>query len=390
MATTASPLRHPRESAGEPASLPGASSRIPWFLWCGALAVTLALIGGAWDVAWHRSIGRDTFWTPAHMAIYSCGLLVGIVSAFLILSTTFFHGPLRSRSVRIFGLRGPLGAFLAAWGGLAMLVSAPFDDWWHNAYGLDVKIVSPPHTLLMLGICIACIGVLLLCAGDERTPSRQRLFLYVGGMITAQQMFFLMEATWDVRLHSLAPYIALAVPIPFFLALLSRASGHRWAATSAAAVYTLFNIAGILLLPLFPAQPKLGPVFFPVTHFVPAKFPILILAPAVCLDLLFTRFKPRNSWKLAIVAGVLFTVVLLVVEWPFASFLMTRFAANRFFGTGYFDFSTRPMSPDRLRHFVNPTHGPALLLGIARAMLYAILTTWLGLQAGEWMRRLRR
>ena len=24
-----------------------------------------------------------------------------------------------------------------------MLTSAPFDDWWHNAYGLDVKITQP-------------------------------------------------------------------------------------------------------------------------------------------------------------------------------------------------------------------------------------------------------
>ena len=43
--------------------------RAPWYLWFGALAVTSASIGGAWDVSWHRSIGRDTFWTPAHLAI---------------------------------------------------------------------------------------------------------------------------------------------------------------------------------------------------------------------------------------------------------------------------------------------------------------------------------
>ena len=36
-----------------------------------ALAVTSAMIGGRWDVSWHESIGRDTFWTPAHMAILS-------------------------------------------------------------------------------------------------------------------------------------------------------------------------------------------------------------------------------------------------------------------------------------------------------------------------------
>ena len=125
---------------------------IPWYLWCVALAVTSVTIGAHWDVSWHRSIGRDTFWTPAHMAIYLCGVLAGICCGYLILNTTFRRPPeLVASSVGVFGFRGPLGAFLAAWGGIAMLTSAPFDNWWHNAYGLDVKIVSPPHTLLILG-----------------------------------------------------------------------------------------------------------------------------------------------------------------------------------------------------------------------------------------------
>ena len=67
--------------------LPGPG--VPWYVWCGALAVTSAAIGGAWDVSWHRSIGRDTFWTPAHMAIYACGVLAAIVCGYLILATTF-------------------------------------------------------------------------------------------------------------------------------------------------------------------------------------------------------------------------------------------------------------------------------------------------------------
>ena len=29
-----------------------------------------------------------------------------------------------------------------------MIVSAPFDNWWHNAYGLDVRIISHPHMVL--------------------------------------------------------------------------------------------------------------------------------------------------------------------------------------------------------------------------------------------------
>src|SRR5437763_786381 len=119
-------------------------ARIPWYLWCSALAVTSAYIGGYWDISWHRSIGRDTFWTAPHMAIYACGVLAGIASAYLIFNTTFGPGgAMRAASVRIWGLYGPLGAFICAWGGVAMLASAPFDDWWHNAYGLDVKIISP-------------------------------------------------------------------------------------------------------------------------------------------------------------------------------------------------------------------------------------------------------
>src|SRR5205085_8826535 len=88
-------------------------SDIPWYLWCSALAVTSAYIGGYWDISWHRSIGRDTFWTPPHMAIYACGVLAGICSAYLILTATLGRDiPLRDASVRIWGLVGPLGAFI--------------------------------------------------------------------------------------------------------------------------------------------------------------------------------------------------------------------------------------------------------------------------------------
>src|SRR5207249_10910717 len=103
---------------------------IPWYLWASIVGVTSAMVGVHWDIFWHRSIGRDTFWTPPHMAIYLCGVLAGISSAYLILSTTFGRAAgVGDAAVRIWGFTGPLGAFVAAWGGIAMLTSAPFDDW---------------------------------------------------------------------------------------------------------------------------------------------------------------------------------------------------------------------------------------------------------------------
>jgi hypothetical protein len=375
-------------------------SAIPWYIWLGVAAITSSSIGGAWDVSWHRSIGRDTFWTPAHMAIYACGVLAGIICSWLIVESTFMRdSELSAASVSVFGLRAPLGIFLAGWGCVAVLTSAPFDNWWHNAYGLDVKIVSPTHALLILGLRGISTGVMFLILAamnraaehDETTFKRlQMLLVYVGGLAIVGQMFFVQEYTWDVKLHQAAAYIAMGIGLPVIFAALSQASRWRWAATSMAAVYTFFLIAEILILPLFPAQPKLGPVFNPVTHMIPAKFPILIVVPALALDLFWQRVKKWKPWQIALVSGVLFIAVLTAVEWPFANFLMTDASKNRFFGTIYFDYNSRPMSWDRMRQWFQPDHGFALFAGLVRAAVYASISTWIGLQFGRWMRSVQR
>ena len=59
-------------------------TRIPWYIWCATLAVTSVIIGAHWDISWHTSIGRDTFWTPAHGAIYLCGVLAGIAFGYFV------------------------------------------------------------------------------------------------------------------------------------------------------------------------------------------------------------------------------------------------------------------------------------------------------------------
>ena len=378
------------------------SATVPWYIWCGALAVTSATIGGAWDVSWHRSIGRDSFWTPAHMAIYACGVLAAIVCGYLILSYTFGRSAeLKAASVNVLGFRAPLGAFIAAWGGIAMITAGPFDNWWHNAYGLDVKIVSPPHALLILGIRGVGVGILFLilsamnrAATDQSQPSDrsfsnlQRIFLYVGGLIVGGQMFFLLEFTWGPHLHSVSPYVAMGIALPLVFAILSQASRHRWAATSGAAVYTIFAIAEILILPLFPAQPKLGPVYYPVTHMVPTSFPILIFVPAIALDLLWQRTRSWKPWQTALVSGFVFIAILTIVEWPFANFLMSKASENRFFGTMYFDYGTRPEFT--MRRFINPDGGITLFSGLFRAAIYGSIGTWIGLSFGRWMRSVQR
>ncbi len=356
------------------------------------------MIGVHWDISWHRSIGRDTFWTPAHIAIYLCGVLSGISCGYLILSTTFTnHSPARESSVEIWKFRAPLGAFIAAWGGIAMLVSAPFDDWWHSAYGLDVKILSPPHVVLAAGMITVEIGALILILGamnrakGELRRRLEWLFLYVGGMILVALLVVLMEYTFRVYLHSARFYLAIALTAPVVLAGVARASGRRWGATTVAAIYTVFLLGFQWILPLFPAEPKLGPVYQKVTHFVPPEFPLLLIVPAVALDLLRNKMGGRKAWLEALLAGTAFLAVFLAVEWPFANFLMSPAARNRFFGAHYFDYNL-PSTSYYVRYLFFPLEKAPGEFGriLAEAFLGAILSVRAGLAWGGWMRRIER
>jgi hypothetical protein len=182
----------------------------------------------------------------------------------------------------------------------------------------------------------------------------------------------------------------MGIGVPVLLALFWQASRFRWAATTASVIYMLFIVAEILILPLVPAQPKLGPVFFPVTHLVPAKFPVLLVVPALALDLLWQRTREWKPWKLALVSGVVFVAILFAVEWPFANFLLSHASQNRFFGTIYFDYNARPNGYDRMRRFYEPEYGFALVKGLVIACVCAIASTWVGLGFGRWMRGVQR
>ena len=373
-------------------------SGIPWYLWCSALAVTAAYVGGYWDISWHRSIGRDTFWSPPHMAIYACGVLAGLSSGYLILTTTFGrNAPLRDVSVRIWGFVGPLGAFMSAWGGVAMLTSAPFDDWWHNAYGLDVKIISPPHMVLAAGFFGIEFGtVMLLLAFMNRSDRHvqwplQKLFLYVGGTVVCESLLLKMEYISRSDMHSALFYIVVMLGTPGVLVGIAVASRQRWACTIMAAVYTAFGLAFLWILPLVPAEPKLGPVYQQVTHMVPWEFPLLVIVPALAIDLILQRWNARRTIVGGVVIGLVFLITFIAVQWPFANFLMTPLARNRFFGTAYMDFSTPAQSfYARNEFYASEATSMQFWRGMVVAFLISCLTMWVALHAGRAMQRVRR
>jgi len=65
------------------------SAAMPWYLMTMLLGSTGIAVGILWDLSWHLSIGRDTFWSPPHVAVYFGGVLAGLSCGALALRTTF-------------------------------------------------------------------------------------------------------------------------------------------------------------------------------------------------------------------------------------------------------------------------------------------------------------
>src|SRR5262249_22497333 len=212
MSTTTIGTHHPSVGIAQERVVQAASA--PWLSWAGLIASAAIATGVYWDISWHMTIGRDSFWTPAHLLIQFGAVVAGLASSSVIFRTTFAGSPEAKRvSVNVLGFLGPLGAFILAWGGAAMLTSAPFDNWWHEAYGLDVKIVSPPHMLLALGIFgINWGAVFLTVAQMNRSEGRDRklleyLLLATGGFIVIQMMTIKLENTGRIFQHSAFSYV---------------------------------------------------------------------------------------------------------------------------------------------------------------------------------------
>jgi hypothetical protein len=374
---------------------PTTTGAVSWTIYAVLFASTSVVLGVIWDISWHRTIGRDTFWTPAHLAIYLGGVVSGLTCGWLALRTTFAGSTAdREASVRFWGFRAPFGAWVSIWGAIAMLTSAPFDDWWHNAYGLDVKIISPPHMVLAAGIGAIQAGAMLMAlarqnrAGGERRDLN-RLFLFGAGLLLLLAATVATEYTQRWDMHQSLFYQVSAGVFVFFLVSAARASRTRWPATTVALVYAALTMFMLLLLPLFPGQPLLGPIFVQVDRFMPPDFPLLLFAPALAIDVLMRRVAPGawRDWGLAAMLAAAFVVTFLAVQWPFADFLVSPWARNDFFGSHRMDYGVPPDLQARW-YQLNPPDN--LVAGLAIAVAIGFVSARFALWWGNWMSRVQR
>ncbi|GAB4014934.1 hypothetical protein [Spirosoma koreense] len=385
---------------------------IPTYIYAVVFSSFCVVMGLLWDIMWHMSIGRDGLFAPPHMVIYVGAVVAGLFSAYQILNLTFTKNhPARAGAVRFWGIfYGSLGAMFCVWGALAMLTSAPFDDWWHNTYGLDVQILTPPHTILIIGIMTvqfgAIVGILALqnqyrntLLTPSATSTRLKwLFAIAAGLLLTMLFSMFAESLTRSQTHGSRFYITAAIVFPFYLTAMGRASLLRWPVTVISGLFMLFLLLPSWVLQYFPATPRLGPVLNPITHYQPFLFPPLLVLPAFVMDWLMHRFdnsatgKKVNDWLLAGLIGIAFLLVLLIVQWPFGEFLHTSPSArNGFFLSYSYGYNRLPDSP--YRYAYNPERIQPLAdfaIGFGKALLYAAVSARIGLLWGNWMKRVVR
>src|SRR6266545_481998 len=263
----------------------------------GLVGLGLGWAGSTWDVAWHRALGRDTFWSPPHLAMYIGTTLVGI-SSLVAIGTASRGRHTQSLQLAIGPLHVERSLALVGFGALTIISAAPLDDLWHRMYGRDVDIWSPPHMVAVVGAMLAYSGWAAAAALDiPRIVPRWRnalVAVLIGGLagtfVFGMNFYFVFAWSREALLY---PVIVCAT-IPFALAGGALLLQQRFAATTVALAYATLNLVSFSVLS------GLG--------WPPSAFAPLVVAGALAVDLIRTRARSPLA------VGIAFAATFIVAE----------------------------------------------------------------------------
>ena len=160
--------------------------------WLMLILALQAELGLAWDRNWHDLVGRNEFFTPPHIMLYSGIAVSGLIALFVVLVDTYRYyqkkpGVDDNSTVQILHFfHAPLGYIILGFGALIDLLAAPLDNYWHILYGIDVTLWSPFHLMGTVGGIVVGLGIAFVFA-SEAVIERQsayppRRFLGLSGL----------------------------------------------------------------------------------------------------------------------------------------------------------------------------------------------------------------
>ncbi|MEX2208818.1 MAG: hypothetical protein WEF50_21590 [Myxococcota bacterium] len=369
------------------------ANRNAWLLLLGSWGVPASLY---WDYSWESTIGVDRFFAPPHVATDLAVAFAATVALALLLKTT----RARAAGVALGRMRAPLGAWLVLWGALAFAAALVFDRWWQTGYGQAAGIWHPPQILKAVAFFAVTIGVWVEWQGRQARASGVLGFALAGGAVLSLIGVVTLASSFANLQRSAFFFQLGCATYPVVLVALAVAGRGRFPASTAALAAFGVQLALVWLLPLVPGAPEVGPVYHPRDTLLPPPFPLLLVLPALVVDLLL-RARPARGGpgqrapsaldaRLALEAGLAFAAVFVLVQWTFAGFLLSPAADTWLFAGGgrHWPFFLR-IDPSARAAF---WHAPGDALSASRGAvvaLLAVLASSAGLALGAGLARVR-
>lgn len=392
---------NPPVARAESASSAVSPARVRGFdlVWM-TLAGTLIPVSLIWDFSWESTIGVDRFWSPPHVATHLGVWLSGLLGVRLVWGFTLAQrSGISVSGVNILGCCGPAGAWVLLWGAGVMLAAYLWDAWWQRAYGLGAGIWAPPQLLKTVGFFALLVGGLLIgCRASGENGVGQKtapgLLLWQGGLLLAMTAVVLSTRNYPNWQHGATFHLVSCAVYPALLLLTSRAMHLRWSATGSALAYMIVWGALVWGLPLFSAHPLTAPIHNPMDHMMPPPFPLLLVGPALLMDMMRARlFLPRTRKQellLAAMLGIGFVAAFVPGQWFFAKFLLSPASDHWFFAGGgkHWPFF---LKIDQARTiFWDAQSTPFTWKTALLASGLAASSIWIGLRVSEWLGKVRR
>ena len=260
-----------------------------------AAALFTAVLAGTWDAWWHGALGRESFWSPPHLLLYSSVLLAVCLG---------IYGFIKFKEKR--------------WRTLALVLllvplSAPLDEIWHRIFGVEdlsspLIIWSPPHLVIVFSLIASMVFLLPILRRD--TKEMQILF---GSMIFASMhnlILFVLSPLEPEGAWHLLGFAGAGIVAAFMFGVILLA--QRWIPSKGAAVFTsAFALMAAAIG--FNEQIAEGVKILPHEHAPPFLLIFSMLAGAVALDLLHSK----KEWIRGAVAGLLWSGILYGFSWMF-------------------------------------------------------------------------
>lgn len=226
-----------------------------------------AVIAGTWDVWWHSAVGRDSFFEPPHLLLYS-SVIIAVLC----------------------GIYGWKRYQEKIWKHLAFVlvlipISAPFDELWHQVFGVEdltspLVLWSPPH-LVLIATLIGSFAMTLPLLKKENNVHARRIFSALS-LASILSLMFLVAGPLDPigPWHLLGFYgaIIFGFILAFFFLLAERYIPELGSAT----LMVLF----VLMLASMGGgdSPAPGVEIAPHDHSPHWLSVMALLLPAVCFD----------------------------------------------------------------------------------------------------------